>query len=291
MKFLILFVVLLIHYRFPLPERSTLSRTFAWWTRLFQPNPLFLRLPRHLRYVLVVLVPTALLTAAFVYLDRLLWGLLTFVLEILLLFYVLAHSGIERHLQDYKDDLVRGDTQAAYRCAEQYLALPEVEVSEDVAGLNEQVIRALLHRWFEYFFLMVFWYMIADVAGVLLAWFSVQYARASDCDDKAWRYLHWLEWIPVRLLGLTYGLAGNFIRALPVWRSYLWQRDAVSGDVLFDVASSALSSSGEERKWHSISDGTEEAVKELQEWQNLHLRSMSVWMVLIAAATIGGVLL
>ncbi len=133
--------------------------------------------------------------------------------------------------------------------------------------------------------------MIADVAGVLLAWFSVQYARASDCDQKAWRYLHWLEWIPVRLLGLTYGLAGNFMRALPVWQSYLWQLKASGADVLFSVASSALSHNGEQRQWHSVADDGEAAARELEEWHQLHLRSVSIWMVMIAAATVGGWLL
>lgn len=291
MKFLILFIVLVAQYRFHLPQRSTRSRTFARWLGFWQPRGWFARLPRHLRYFLIVLIPTALITVAFFYLDRLLWGLVSFALEILLLIYVLSHSGIEKHLREYEQDLQNGDTQGAYRCAEQYLALPEAAVTEDASNLNEQVIKALMHRWFEYFFLMVFWYMLADVAGVLVAWFSVQYARASECDDKAWRYLHWLEWIPVRLLGLTYGLAGNFMRALPVWQRYLWQLKANSADVLFEVASSALSHNGEQRQWHSINDGSDSAVQELHEWQQLHMRSVSVWMVMIAAATVGGILL
>ncbi|WP_430461709.1 regulatory signaling modulator protein AmpE [Thalassolituus sp. LLYu03] len=291
MKFLILFISLLAQYKLPLPQRSTRSRSFARWLGFFQPQQWFMRLPRHLKFALIVVLPTLLMAFAFWYLDRFLWGLISFALEILLLLYVLSHSGIERHLKEYQNDLKSGDTQGAFLCAEQYLAVPEASVSEDADNLNQQVIKALMHRWFEYFFLMVFWYMVADVAGVLLAWFSVQYARASDCDEKAGRYLHWLEWIPARLLGLTYGLAGNFMRALPVWQSYLWQLNANSADVLFQVACSALSNNGEQRTWHSIAEGGETAAQELQEWQQLHMRSVSVWMVMIAAATVGGILL
>jgi len=291
MKFLIVFIALVLQSQLPLPQRSTRSRTFAHWLSFGLPRGFFQRFPRHIKYALVVVIPAMLLAAGFWYIEHLAWGLISFALEILLLLYVLSHIGIERHLQEYREDLQQGDTQGAYHCAEKFLAVPEVSVTEDTGQMNEQVIKALLHRWFEYFFLMVFWYMIADVAGVLLAWFSVQYARASDCDQKAWRYLHWLEWIPVRLLGLTYGLAGNFMRALPVWQSYLWQLKASGADVLFSVASSALSHNGEQRQWHSVADDGEAAARELEEWHQLHLRSVSIWMVMIAAATVGGWLL
>ena len=291
MKFLILFIALVIQQQLPVPQRSTRSRSFARWLALWQPQSWFAALPRHLKFLLIVILPTLLVTVVFYYIEQLAWGLIAFALEILLLLYVLSHSGIERHLKEYLHDLNDGDTQGAYHCAEQYLAVPEASVTDDVQSMNEQVIKALMQRWFEYFFLMVFWYIVADVAGVLLAWFGVQYARASDCDDKAWRYLHWLEWIPARLLGLTYGLAGNFMRSLPVWQSYLWKLKAGSADVLFAIASSALSHNGEQRQWHSIEQDAKAAAQELREWQQLHMRSMSIWMIMIAAATVGGWLL
>ena len=291
MKFLILFIALMVQQQLPVPQRSTRSRSFARWLEMWQPHSWFSRIPRHVKYVLIVVLPTILVTAAFFFIEKLAWGLVAFALEILLLLYVLSHSSIQRHLKEYEHDLQSGDTQGAYHCAEQFLAVPEAVVTDDVNSMNEQVIKALMFRWFEFFFLVVFWYMVADVAGVLLAWFSAQYARAGDCDEHARRYLHWLEWLPVRLLGLTYGLAGNFMRSLPVWKSYLWQRQAGSADVLFDVASAALSHNGEQRQWHSAGDDSNAAVQELQEWQQLHWRSMSIWMVMIAAATVGGWLL
>ncbi|WP_370314662.1 regulatory signaling modulator protein AmpE [Thalassolituus sp.] len=291
MKFLVLFVVLLWQIRFPLPHRSTSSRTFARWLGALEKLPGFYRFPRHTRYALVVVLPTVVITLTMLLADPYAFGLLSVALKILLLLYVLSHMSIGKHLQAYRSDLRRGDTQGAYHCAEQYLAVPEVNVTDDLEAMNHQVIRALLHRWFEYFFLMVFWYMVADVAGILLAWFSLQYARATRCDAEGWRYLHWIEWIPVRLLGLTYGLAGNFLHAFPVWHSYLWNRSANSSEVLYRVAEESLESSAKERRWHSVRENSEVAAAELDEWQRLHIRSLSVWMVIIAAATVGGLLL
>jgi AmpE protein len=169
----------------------------------------------------------------------------------------------------------------------------------------------------------VFWYMLADVAGVVLAWLTLHYARATVTDDsgktsgaaagaevdkgvdgnkpeddeaavesvsnsRAGWYLHWLEWVPVRLLGLTYCLAGNMMSALPVWRGSLWNTGSSAEQILTELGSAALSFSPGKRQWHSVEDDGNAAAMELEEWHLLHLRSLSIWLVVIAVATIGG---
>lgn len=291
MKFLVVFIALMLKWKLPVSQRSGRSGKFSGWLGWWQKASMFRKLNPLLQYGLVVVLPVAVLSGFFWYSERFAWGLITLVLEILMLVYLLAHAGMQRHLEEYREDLRKGDAQGAYHCAEKYLEVPEAEGADDTVQLNERVIRILMHRWFEYFFLMVFWYMIADVAGLLLAWFTLQYARSSHCDAQGWRYLHWLEWIPVRLLGLTFGLAGNLMRSLPVLKQYLWQWQANSADVLFDVASHALSDNGQKREWHNAAEDAEAAARELDEWQQLHWRCVSVWMVMIAMATIGGWLL
>ncbi len=290
MKFLVLFVVLLWQQRFPLPHRSTSSRTFAWWLKHVEKLPRFMSWHRHIRYSVVVVLPVVTITVAMLLADPYAFGFLSVLLKILVLLYVLSHISIGKHLEAYRSDLKKGDTQGAYHCADQYLAVPEVRVTDDLTTMNHQVIRALLHRWFEFFFLMVFWYMVADIAGILLAWFSLQYARATHCDAQGWRYLHWIEWIPVRLLGLTYALAGDFLRAFPVLHSYLWDRTTNSADVLYRVANESLAGQSVAMSC-PVDESAEEAAAELDRWQRLHIRSLSVWMVIIATATVGGYLL
>lgn len=290
MKFLILFIVLMIKRYRTLPERSPISQSYLKWLKFWSEFQWIKTVPRHLKYLLLVLLPTFIVTSVFWLSESWLWGLITVIAEIALLLYVFSHSGVERRYNEYVEGVQRGDVLAAQQCAQSYLALPEAEINDQQQDLNEQVIKALLHRWFEYFFLMVFWYMIADVAGVLLAWFTVQYARANELDTKAWHYLHWLEWVPVRLLGLTFGLAGNLMNALPVWQSYLWRTRANNANLLFDVAEASLREGKEPRHWHSALEEPEQAVNDLEEWQLLHWRCASIWMVVIAAAAIGGVL-
>lgn len=283
MKFLVVFIALLLKRQLKLAEGNRISRSFSRWHQLWQRWAGFARLPRVLKYALLVIMPMLLLAYGAYAIQSIAWGLLALVLEIALLLYVLSHIGLESHYRDYRYELQQGDLDNAYRCAGRYLSCVNEVDEHDAKALNEQVVRGFLHRWFKYFFLMVFWYMVAGVAGVLLAWFTVQYANTSQCDERAWRFLHWLEWIPVRLLGLTYGLAGNMGKALPVWQSYLWQKDAHGADILYNVACASLDCP--EADTHT---DTEFALQQLDQWTQLHLYSVSIWLVMIAMATIGG---
>ena len=205
---------------------------------------------------------------------------------------MLSHADFERHITQYREDLANGDTQGAYRCAEQYLSVPEIELSDELAKMHDQVCHTILHRWFEFFFLMVFWFLILGVPGVLLAWFSLQYSQLVHCEEKAWRPMHWLSWIPARLLGLTFALAGNFMQAVTVWQQSLWKWRAPADVVLYKVALASLSGKSADGSYMETMTNAEADTKvacdQMMELQMLHRRSAIVWLVVIALITIVG---
>lgn len=286
MKFLIVFVALLIVWRFPTLERSEESIGFKKWLGFWSKSKHYKSLNVHLKYSIVVLLPTVAGVLLYCFIEPLFWGLVSFALEILLLVYVLIHADVNRHVAQYQQELIAGNIDNAYEIAKKKLSLKE-DV-EDFSTLNELVIKTLLYRWFCYFFLMVFWYVLADVAGVLLAWLSVQYAQENASDEKACVYLRILEFIPARLVGLTFVLAGNLIHSLPVWRYYLKQWYASNADLLFDIGCAALADGKERRQWSSAADNAAAASNESEEWQRLHMYSISIWLVILAIATLGG---
>lgn len=323
MKFLILFIAVALHYQFPRRAGDNRTRGFQRWLGFWRNQSWFPGRNPDIRFLIVVVVPALLFAVLFFWLDDFAWGLPAAVLEVVLLYLVLAEVGLGRDVEDYREALMKGDIQGAFLCAERSLALPGLALSSDAATMNSEVMRAVLYRWFEAFFLMLFWYMLADVPGVVLAWLTLHYSRSSwlatpehpdkagaeegdpalneqqrQADDdavfhnpRAACYLHWLEWIPVRLLGLTYCLAGNMLTAWPAWHSRLWNTGLSSEKVLTEVAEASLSFNAGQRKWHSIAEDGAAAAEEMAEWQSLHLRSLSVWLVMIAIATIGGWLL
>ena len=291
MKFLILFFTLMLQRYRAINRSSTESRSFTKWFKLFQKRAWFKKLGRNGRYILVVFLPSIVIGGTFVVIEDQLWGLPAIVLEIALLLYVLSHADFDRHVDQYRQDLQNGDIQGAYRCADQYLAVPEIELSDELAKMHDQVCHTILHRWFEFFFLMVFWFLVLGVPGVLLAWFSLQYSQLVHCEEKAWRPLHWLSWIPARLLGLTFTLAGNFVQGVIIWQQTLWKWRTPADVVLYKVALASLSGHGSENHLEAMSNAesdTQVACDQMQELQLLHSRSAIVWLVIIALITIVG---
>ena len=288
MKFLILFLVLVLHKMIWFPRRCGTSRLFLWWLGMWKALPGFARSFAWFQYGLAVLFPTFLAGWGFYQLEPYLWGLPAAGLEVLLLFYILSHSSISRELKRYRQDLERGDVQAAYHWAESCLVVPEVRFVNDCEALNQEVIRAVLYRWFQYFFLMVFWYWLTDVYGLLLAWMTLQYSKKQTEDGLKHSGLYWLEWVPVRLLGLSYCLSGNMSSGLLVWRKLFWNVGCNSERVLSIVGRQSLKFDSHK---HMKMSEHQRASEELDSWQMLHIRSMSVWMVVIASMTISGWLL
>lgn len=327
MKFLIIALAMLVMARLPLPHRSTQSRTFQRWLNCIVKIPNLQQRHHSIRWMLIAVIPALVISLMSWNLAGWLWGLPLVVLEVALLVYVLSHINIKQQLDDYKADLASGNVSGALVCAEQIISVPMPRPNDTTSGfdestladsqntnshqsiaqeqstsaLHEQVIQSLLHRWFEYFFLMVFWYVIADVIGLVLAWASLQYSRSPDTDGYAWRYLYWLEWLPARLLGLTYALAGDFSRAFPSLRQSISQWYRSSADVLYDIASNALQQSSrvselavdklDSRSSEDDESDTQQHFQRLEAWQALHWRCVSVWMVVLGVASVGGILL
>ena len=292
MKFLILFITLALqHYR-GINRSTTTSRSFSKWFYLFQGRSWLQKMGRTGRYIFIVFIPSIFIGGCFMIIEDQLLGLPAIILEVALLLYVLSHADFERHVTQYRKDIANGDIQGAYRCAEQYLAIPEIELSEELATMHDQVCHTILHRWFEFFFLMIFWFLVLGVPGVLLAWFSLQYSQLVHCEEKAWRPMHWLSWIPARLLGLTFALAGNFVQAVAVWKQTLWKGHAPADVVLYNVALASLSGKNDKEScMETITNAeadTKVACDQMLELQMLHRRSAIVWLVIIALITIVG---
>lgn len=292
MKFLILFFTLVLQRYRSINRSTTTSRSFSKWFNLFQKFSWFQKLGRKGRYIFIVFIPSIVIGGCFVMIENELWGFPAIILEIALLMYVLSHADFERYVEQYRQDLDNGDIQGAYRCADQYLAIPEIEISDKLAKMHDQVCHTILHRWFEFFFLMVFWFLILGVPGVLLAWFSLQYSQLVRCEEKAWRPLHWLSWVPARLLGLTFALAGNFVQAVTIWQQTLWNWRTSADVVLYKVALASLSGKAEDggcmETMINAEADTQVACEQMMELQRLHRRSAIVWLAVIALITIVG---
>ena len=76
-------------------------------------------------------------------------------------------------------------------------------------------------------FAVLFWFIVLGPAGAVLYRFSRLLAEQTYVEDSpqiregASKWIACLDWLPVRLLGLCFTLAGHFENAFKVWTNHL----------------------------------------------------------------------
>jgi AmpE protein len=159
-------------------------------------------------------------------------GLPQFVLSLLVFLYALGRGSLEPEVADYEEDLGRGDHQAAYRDVE---ALSP-DRQGDVVDADQSRLAALeviAYRYFERYFAVMFWFILAGAPGALLYRLSVirrdRTGTTGESVDAGWLWL--LEWLPVRVAGISMCFVGNFSACLNRWQCSFFS-SANSAEVL-----------------------------------------------------------
>ena len=238
-------------------------------------------LPGMARLLLICGLP-CLLVAALEWLLSGRWaGIPLFALELGVLLYSIGRSDFRIRLHAYFSAWQRGDYQAAYQEAAQLLNLDKGVPITAAVELHTQVRRGILYLAFERWFAVVFWfYFLGPWAALFYRLLQLTLTQhSSDADRQLIRqWLQWIDWLPVRLLGLAFAVTGYFARCLVVWRLHL------AG--FFPVADLLVLYSAEAT---DVTAGQAEAVPfavrataELHELDALLARSAIAWLVMFA---------
>ncbi|MFV3403697.1 MULTISPECIES: regulatory signaling modulator protein AmpE [Pseudomonas] len=190
---------------------------------------------------LLVLAPVALLVLLLHVLEPVAYGLLALPLHLLVLLYSLGRGDVKAALGPFRDAWRRGDDQAALHVAERDLGL----AADDSEGLIKRVQGHLLWQAYQSFFAVIFWYFLlgpgAALAYRLLA-LSADNSRQPGLQGLAGQLRHALDWLPVRVVALSFALVGNFVavtrvmlHALLDWQASAAQLVAQVGRVADDI--------------------------------------------------------
>jgi len=228
---------------------------------------------------LTVLLPVLLLGALLLALEPLAYGWLSLPLHLLVLLYALGRGHAKRELGPFRDAWRRGDSEAAALVAERDLGL----AAADPRSLMAAIQAHLLWRSHQGFFAVIFWYLLlgpmAALAYRLLA-LATEHSQLAGVRERAAQLQHAFDWLPVRVLLVSFGLVGNFVTVNRVLLPELlnWH---ISARHLLAQVGPAAAESGEAK--------VEEAgIERLDAVEGLLVRTRVLWYAIIAIWTILG---
>lgn len=199
-----------------------------------------------------------------------------------------------------------GDMEGCVHYLEAELATYRKVDCQSDEEIAEYFKEQLTYRCFEKMFVMFFWYMLTGPLGVMFNYVSYQ-LRDSHGDGQSAsqvklvdNIIYVLEWVPLRLLALTFSLAGNFVRCFESIKQSLWQFDpqADSASMLYSYAGCALSGLSAAESSSGESNGADgldpqqiyrqNEANKIESLQGLLERSQAIWLAVLALITIFG---
>lgn len=296
MAFLVLLITLGCYKFFSLRVDRKFDRWFYQLAEkmaaIFQGNPAIATLS-------TLLLPVALVGLLLNLLEDALFGLMGVALHVVLLFYSLGRDNLLQCTREYLKRWNSGDVQSAYHYAEEHLKVQGNLAVSDLASLQREVHVGILYQWFEQVFLILFWYLLAGPLVALfirlVSLYDQWLKNSEEVTSTPLQIVHALEWLPVRLLGLTFTLAGNFVLCFQCWLKAVVSWHMPTEKVLYNSGMAALgvcAESVQEAIQTSGETGTtfanvmEDYAKEISFIEDLLIRSLVVWVVIVAIMVI-----
>lgn len=248
-----------------------------------------------------VVVPVMVVHALF---DDMWLGVLELLFGIAVLAACLRFQSLDRMVDDYEEAVASDDRAAMGKAAMAVSGHPH-----DPAAASGRYVREMMQGVLvssnERLFAVLFWFVLLGPAGAVL-YRAVQSLHGMQLQTQATeepqdemgfaistlRLLQILDWLPSRLLALTYGLSGSFEDALQEWREYSEQTPLSSlqlgNEALAHAGAGALCVSRYEK-------GDDEEMVELEpelvrSARALVLRALVTWCIVLALTTLSGLL-
>ena len=315
MKFLVILICLIINYLW-LKDFDRFDDSWFFRFRCQMAN-LSTKISRHpsTRWVLgtslTYLIPLFALGVILYLVAGQLYGLPTMLVHVLVLLVAFDRIQPGKLAREFLEKWKAEDIQACMLYLKQELAMPEALKIDDEEALSEYFSKQLVYRSFEKMFVMFFWYIVGGPIGIIFCYVSYQLrdlqiesvarkkADERECEQEAEitliTNLIWLlEWMPMRLLAITFSLIGNFVRCFENLKKSFWSAgvETSSVDLLYGYASCALSGMVGPDMPEADAGGNSKTRERLQKVARIKAllalleRSQAVWLILLAIFTV-----
>ena len=221
-------------------------------------------------------------------------SVMAYPLEFVLLVFLMGIPGWGATLRAYREAWQRGDMQAAWHHIKDRLPAEHRSTAIAPEAMHLSLSRALMVAVFQRFFLIAFWYVVGGIGLAILARGLValtEHWPQSSARPRFARLLSWVEWLPSRLLSLTFGIAGDLAGWLRVAGQALSRLGSGAGEVLMLSANGALTGYAlDPARFSRIhpEEWTAFGGRSLSAIRGLLNRSMLVWVCALALLVIAG---
>lgn len=168
-------------------------------------------------------------------LSLVLHGWLVLPFSLLIMVYCLGRENTRGQLHHFREAWLRGDEEAAYLAAEHDLGVGGSSESE----LFFNVQRHLLWCRYQGFFAVIFWFVLLGPViplGYRLLDLAENAADSVLVRERAHLFRHALDWVPVRILAMSFTLIGNMDALSKSLRHHFWHWEISAADLLVQVA-------------------------------------------------------
>lgn len=208
------------------------------------------------------------------------WGIFYLAFSIVTLFFCLGPACLNSDIDAYIDARSLGDDEEALHYA---AVLTERPASTAPDQQTNDVIRAILSAANERIFSVLFWFVLLGPLGAML------YRLSSNICKQDQEYsallgtaalLHaGMAWAPARLLAIGYALTGHFDGAVHAYRNRPAEDDLrlSNYDVLVNTGLGAL-----------YQQEVTDEISGVRSARGLVLRSILIWIAMLALLTLGG---
>jgi len=234
--------------------------------------------------ILLVGLPSLLVMLLCWWLEPLAYGLLSLLLVIIVLLYSLGRGDFSNSVQAYLTSWNHGDFEAAFEYAGDIGDFRQTNSINDYVGLHEQMRRTLFYEGLERWFAVIFWFLLLGPAAALAYRLSFICGRSKALDavhkQLALRMVHYLDWLPARLLAFSFNLVGDFVNGFSRWLELLFENSPTE-ELLDSCGCAALKNDPAEypaEREEFISFGN----AQLLATQSLVSRSVFAWLIVIA---------
>lgn len=246
-----------------------------WFHRLREWLGQYVRSPLWLTFA-ALLVPALLLHWALELLHPLLFGLAWIAAAGLVLLYSFGRGDFHAMVDRYRSYCLERDAEAAWLYITGRLGgNAAASAPESAEAFHALARESLLYEGFQRWFPALFYFMLAGPVGALV--YRLAQLGATESGDEADSVLvQVLDWLPSRLLALSFAVTGDFVRSRAALGEGLFSGEGAA-TVLCRVARAAAPELGGQV-------AGPDAARAVTEMKDLLSRSAVLWILVIALA-------